>query len=71
MLEQVRINSQEEAEKKYYKSEKKLQKYMLVNKIIGHYTYYTNVFKRLIIQVLMPNKLRAFIYKRFARKKIK
>lgn len=52
---------------KYYKSEKKLQKFMKKNKIIGFSTYCTNVIKRFIVQVLMPNKVRAWAFKKFAR----
>ncbi len=52
---------------KYFKSEKKLQKYMLKNKIIGFGTYFANVTKRFIVQVLMPNRLRAWAFKKFAR----
>lgn len=55
---------------KYFKSEAKLQKYMLDNKIIGFGTYLSNVAKRLIVQVLMPNKIRGFIFKKFAREKL-
>ena len=36
---------------KYFKSEAKLQKYMLDNKIIGIATFFMNVCKRLIVQV--------------------
>lgn len=54
---------------KYFKSEKKLQKYMLKNKIIGLPTYVINVLKRLIVQVLLPNKLRGWVFKKFARNK--
>ncbi len=53
---------------KYFKSEAKLQKYMKKNKIIGFGTYISNVTKRFIVQVLMPNKLRAWVFKKFARK---
>lgn len=53
---------------KYYKSEKKLQKYMLDKKIIGRWTYMTNVLKRFIVQVLLPNKIRGWIFKTLARK---
>lgn len=56
---------------KYYKSEKALQKYMRKNKIIGFGTYLSNVMKRFIVQVLLPNKLRAWVFKKFARKKEK
>lgn len=52
---------------KYFKSERALQKYMKKNKIIGGFTYLSNVFKRFVVQVLLPNKLRGWIYKKFAR----
>ena len=53
---------------KYFKSERALQKYMRKNKIIGWFTYLSNVFKRFVVQVLLPNKLRGWVYKKFARK---
>ncbi len=52
---------------KYFKSEAKLQKYMLHNKIIGFGTYCKNVIKRLIVQLLLPNKIRGWVFKKFAR----
>lgn len=54
---------------KYFKSEAKLQKYMLENKIIGFPRYLINVSERLILQVLMPNKMRSFIFQKLARSK--
>lgn len=54
---------------KYFKSEVKLQKYMLDNKIIGYSRYLLNVTERLILQVLMPNKMRSFIFQKLARSK--
>lgn len=54
---------------KYYRSEKRLQKYMRKNKIIGFGTYIMNVTERFILQVLMPNKLRGWIFRKFAREK--
>ncbi len=56
--------------KKYFQSEAKLQKYMLDNKVIGFWTYLINVTKRLIVQVLLPNKLRGWVFQRFARKNV-
>ncbi len=53
---------------KYFKSEAKLQKYMHKHKVIGFFTYCSNVIKRFIVQVLLPNKLRGWVYKKFARK---
>jgi glycosyltransferase involved in cell wall biosynthesis len=56
---------------KYFQSEAKLQKYLLDNNIISIITYISNVTLRFILQVLMPNKIRGLIFKRFARKKVK
>lgn len=56
--------------KKYFLSEAKLQKYMLDNKVIGLGTYLINVTKRLIVQVLLTNKLRGWVFKKFARKSV-
>lgn len=52
---------------KYFKSELKLQNYMLRNKIIKTNRWILNVLQRFILQVLMPNSLRKFIFKKFAR----
>ncbi len=55
---------------KYFKSEAKLQKYMLDNKVIGIGTYFMNVSKRFVVQVLLPNKIRGWVFKKFAREKV-
>lgn len=55
---------------KYFSSEAKLQKYMLDHKIIGFGTFAINVCKRLIVQVLLPNKLRSWVFQKFARKAV-
>lgn len=52
---------------KYFKSEFLLQNYMLENKIIKINRWILNVVQRFILQVLMPNKLRGFIFKKLAR----
>lgn len=52
---------------KYFKSEAKLQGYMLKNKVIGLPRYFINVGIRFLLQVLMPNKLRGWVFKTFAR----
>ena len=52
---------------KYFSSEARLQKYMWKHRIIGLPTYILNVLKRLILQVLMPNWLRGWVFRRFAR----
>ena len=52
---------------KYFKSERGIQKLMRKNKIIGFGNYFMNVVKRFIVQVMLPNKLRAWVFKKFAR----
>ncbi len=56
---------------KYFKSEARLQKYMLNKKIINFPTYISNVTKRLIVQVLLPNRLRGWVFKKIARTHVK
>ncbi len=53
---------------KYFKSEANLQKYMRKNKIIGFGTYFSNIVKRFIVQILLPNRIRGWFFKKFARK---
>lgn len=53
---------------RYFKSEAKLQKYMWKNGIISFPKYCYNVLLRLILQVLMPNSIRGWVFKTFARK---
>ena len=55
---------------KYFESEKRLQKYMLKHKMINRFTYVKNVVKRLIVQKMVPNKLRGWIFRNFARSKV-
>jgi len=55
---------------KYFKSEAKLQRYMLKKGFISPITYVINITKRLIVQVLLPNKLRSWVFKKFARKTV-
>lgn len=52
---------------KYFKSEARLQKYMLNKDIINLGGYLNNVTKRLIVQVLLPNKIRGWVFRTFAR----
>ena len=52
---------------KYFLSEWKLQNYMLSNRIISFPTYLMNVAKRLIVQILLPNRLRGWVFQKFAR----
>lgn len=55
---------------RYFKSERALQKYMRKTGVIGPLTYLENVGKRLIVQVLLPNRLRGWVFKKFARKAV-
>jgi len=56
---------------KYYRSEARLQKFMLNNKVISFPIYFINVSIRMVIQVLLPNKVRAWVFRRIAREKAK
>lgn len=53
---------------KYFKSEAKLQGYMLRHGIISLPRYCFNVAGRFAVQVAMPNKLRGFIFQKIFRK---
>ena len=55
---------------RYFKSEARLQRYMRKTGVIGSLTYLENVAKRLIVQVLLPNRLRGWVFKKFARKAV-
>ena len=52
---------------KYYKSEKRIQRFMLKNKMISFPRYISNCFKRFVVQVLMPSKVRGWAFRKFAR----
>ena len=53
---------------KYFKSEAKLQGYMLQHKLISFPLYLYNVAIRFAVQVAMPNALRGWVFRTFARK---
>lgn len=53
--------------KHYFQSEKFLQKFMLKHKMIGYPTYISNVTKRWIVQRCLPNRLRGWVFRKFAR----
>lgn len=55
---------------KYFLSEYKFQKYLLNEKIIKYCTYIINVFKRFIVQVILPANIRGWIFKNFGREKL-
>lgn len=52
---------------KYFKSERLLQKFMLKNKLISLPRYVYNVLIRFIVQVAMPNSVRGWVFRKFAR----
>ncbi len=52
---------------KYFRSEMGIQKLMLDKKMIDFPTYLMNCGKRLIVEKLMPNRLRGWVFQRFAR----
>lgn len=53
---------------KYFKSEAKLQRYMLKHSVISQPKYLYNVLLRFAVQVVMPNKVRGWVFRTFARK---
>lgn len=54
---------------RYFVSEAKLQRYMLINHIINPYMYFLNTLKRFVLQILIPNRLRRWVFRCFAREK--
>lgn len=52
----------------YFKSEAKLQLYMLRHKVIGLPRYLFNILVRFIVQVCMTNQLRGFVFQKLFRK---
>ena len=53
---------------KYFKSEEGLQRYMLNHQIIGLPRYIYNTLGRFVIQVVMPNSIRGWIFRKLFRK---
>lgn len=53
---------------RYFKSEAKLQMYMLSHHVISVPRFVYNVMVRFIVQVAMPNTLRGWVFRTFARK---
>lgn len=54
---------------KYYKAQKKLMKYMRKNKMIGFWRYAKNNIIRFVSSVLLPNKIRRFLFMKYMRNK--
>ncbi len=55
--------------KRYFESERFLQRYMLQKKMISRLTYTSNVFKRWLVQRVMPNSVRGWVFRNLARKR--
>ena len=53
---------------KYFKSEASLQHYMWKHQIIGFVRYVYNLAIRFVVQVAMPNNIRGWVFRKFARK---
>lgn len=53
---------------KYFRSEKGIQKLMLDNEMISFPRFCINVTIRWVVQVMMPNKLRGFVFMKLLRK---
>ena len=53
---------------RYFKSEARLQKYMLNHDIISLPRFIYNIVGRFVIQVAMPNSLRGFVFQKIFRK---
>ncbi len=70
-LVQVRVGKemyQRRGGMKYFLSEARLQGYMWKHNIIGIYKYLYNVLIRFIVQVILPNSIRGWVFRKFARK---
>lgn len=52
---------------KYFKSEVGIQKFMLEKKLIDRRTYLSNCAKRLLVEKMMPNRIRGWVFQKFAR----
>lgn len=57
--------------RRYFASEAKLQKYMYANRIISYSQCFYNIAIRLLVQIIMPNWLRAFVFKTLFRNRNK
>ena len=52
---------------KYFRSEAGLQKLMLSSRMISFPRYMVNVGERLVLQVLLPDRVRGWVFRKFAR----
>ena len=53
----------------YFKSEVGIQKLMLEKGLIDKPTYMSNCAKRFVVQKMLPNSVRGWVFKKFAREK--
>ena len=53
--------------KKYFESEIGIQKLMLNRKMISLGTFITNCGKRFVVELVLPNSIRGWVFRRFAR----
>ncbi len=53
---------------RYFKSWKMIEKYKLQTGITSYRQYMSTLIMRFVVQILMPNKIRGFVLKRFSRK---
>lgn len=55
--------------KRYFNSELFLQKWMLDKRMIGWFTFLSNVTKRFILQLVLPSNVRGWVFRKFARRR--
>lgn len=55
---------------RYFKSELKVQRYLLSSRLINIFQFLINVLIRFLIQVILPNNLRSFMFRKFGRKQV-
>ena len=53
---------------KYFKSEIGIKKLMLDIGMINRWEFLVNFFQRFVIQLMLPNKVRGWVFRKFARK---
>lgn len=53
----------------YFKSEEKIQRYMLCNRMIGFVRYGINILERFVVQILMTNAMRSWVFIHFMRQR--
>lgn len=73
VLVDVRINDDTYRRRggmRYFKSEAAIQRIMLDNKMINRSEYCLNMGKRFVVQVLLPNKIRGWVFKKLARERV-